>query len=99
MAGEGWHPGVVGIVASRLVERWRRPCVVIALDEDGSGRGSGRSISAYDLHDGLAACAEHLTRFGGHRMAAGVELDGRAPSSRSGARWPRTRAPRWRRPT
>jgi single-stranded-DNA-specific exonuclease len=74
VAGEGWHPGVVGIVASRLVERWRRPCVVIALEEDGSGRGSGRSISAYDLHDGLAACATHLTRFGGHRMAAGLEL-------------------------
>ncbi len=80
VAGEGWHPGVVGIVASRLVERWRRPCVVIALDAPAgdapaSGRGSGRSISAYDLHAGLAACAEHLTRFGGHRMAAGVELD------------------------
>ncbi len=73
VAGEGWHPGVVGIVASRLVERWRRPCVVIAL-EDGMGRGSGRSISAYDLHAGLGACAEHLSRFGGHRMAAGVEL-------------------------
>jgi single-stranded-DNA-specific exonuclease len=88
VAGEGWHPGVVGIVASRLVERWRRPCVVIALDAAGeatasagdrgpgrSGRGSGRSISAYDLHAGLAACSEHLIRFGGHRMAAGVELD------------------------
>jgi single-stranded-DNA-specific exonuclease len=88
VAGEGWHPGVVGIVASRLVERWRRPCVVIALDAasatpgDASapasgltGRGSGRSISAYDLHAGLSACSEHLTRFGGHRMAAGVELD------------------------
>jgi single-stranded-DNA-specific exonuclease len=74
VAGEGWHPGVVGIVASRLVERWRRPCVVIALDEDGSGRGSGRSISPYDLHEGLAACSSHLIRFGGHRMAAGVEL-------------------------
>ena len=74
VAGEGWHPGVVGIVASRLVERWRRPCVVIAL-EDGAGRGSGRSISPYDLHAGLAACAEHLIRFGGHRMAAGVELE------------------------
>ena len=77
MAGEGWHPGVVGIVASRLVERWRRPCVVIALEGDG-GRGSGRSISAYDLHAGLTTCAEHLTRFGGHRMAAGVELDAAA---------------------
>ena len=74
VAGEGWHPGVVGIVASRLVERWRRPCVVVSM-EDGSGRGSGRSISAYDLHAGLDACAAHLTRFGGHRMAAGVELD------------------------
>jgi single-stranded-DNA-specific exonuclease len=77
VAGEGWHPGVVGIVASRLVERWRRPCVAIAL-EGGSGRGSGRSISAYDLHAGLGACAGHLTRFGGHRMAAGVELDAAA---------------------
>ncbi len=74
VAGEGWHPGVVGIVASRMVERWRRPCVAIAL-EGGAGRGSGRSISPYDLHAGLATCAPHLTRFGGHRMAAGVELD------------------------
>jgi single-stranded-DNA-specific exonuclease len=62
-------------VASRLVERWRRPCLVIALDDKGGGRGSGRSISAYDLHAGLAACSEHLVRFGGHRMAAGVELE------------------------
>jgi single-stranded-DNA-specific exonuclease len=77
VAGEGWHPGVVGIVASRLVERWRRPCVAIAL-ADGAGRGSGRSISPYDLHAGLAACAPHLTRFGGHRMAAGVELEASA---------------------
>jgi len=75
VAGEGWHPGVVGIVASRLVERWRRPCVVIALDGQGGGRGSGRSVSAYDLHAGLAACSEQLVRFGGHRMAAGVELE------------------------
>jgi single-stranded-DNA-specific exonuclease len=77
VAGEGWHPGVVGIVASRLVERWHRPCVVVGV-EDGSGRGSGRSIPAYDLHSGLAASAEHLRRFGGHRMAAGVELDAEA---------------------
>ena len=78
VAGEGWHPGVVGIVASRLVERHRRPCVVIGLDEQGGGRGSGRSIEAYDLHGGLAACSAHLNRFGGHRMAAGVELDASA---------------------
>ena len=73
VAGEGWHPGVVGIVASRLVERFRRPAVVIGLDGD-AGRGSGRSIPAYDLHAGLGAAARHLTRFGGHRMAAGLEI-------------------------
>ena len=72
--GEGWHPGVVGIAASRLVERYNRPCVVIALDGD-AGRGSGRSIPAYDLHAGLSACAGHLRRFGGHRAAAGMEID------------------------
>ena len=73
VAGEGWHPGVVGIVASRLVERHRRPCVVIALDGD-SGRGSGRSIDPYDLHAGLGAASGHLLRHGGHRMAAGLEI-------------------------
>ena len=73
VAGQDWHPGVVGIVASRLVERWRRPCVVIGLDGQ-AGRGSGRSIPAYDLHAGLSACAEHLGRFGGHRIAAGLEI-------------------------
>jgi len=74
VAGEGWHAGVVGIVASRLVERYHRPAVVIALDGD-SGRGSGRSIDGYDLHDGLGAAAGHLTRFGGHAMAAGLEIE------------------------
>lgn len=74
LAGEGWHPGVIGIVASRLVERHCRPVVMIALDEQGEGRGSGRSISAFDLHGGLAACSEHLGRFGGHRMAAGFDI-------------------------
>ena len=57
LAGEGWHPGVIGIVASRLVERHCRPCVLIALDGAGAGRGSGRSISAFDLHAALAACS------------------------------------------
>jgi single-stranded-DNA-specific exonuclease len=74
LAGEGWHPGVIGIVASRIVERHNRPCVLIALDGD-SGRGSGRSIPAFDLHAGLAASSEHLRRFGGHRAAAGLEID------------------------
>jgi single-stranded-DNA-specific exonuclease len=73
LAGEGWHPGVIGIVAARLAERHRRPVVMIALDGD-SGRGSGRSVEGYDLLAGLTACAEHLGRYGGHSAAAGVEL-------------------------
>jgi single-stranded-DNA-specific exonuclease len=75
VAGRGWHPGVIGIVASRLVERHHKPVVVISLDDDGSGRGSGRSIPGFDLLAGLEACAEHLSRFGGHRAAAGLELE------------------------
>jgi single-stranded-DNA-specific exonuclease len=74
LAGEGWHPGVVGIVASRLVERHHRPTVVVSLDGEGGGRGSGRSISGFDLHAALEACSEHLTTFGGHRAAAGLSL-------------------------
>jgi single-stranded-DNA-specific exonuclease len=75
LAGEGWHQGVVGIVASRLVERHHRPVVLISLDGD-TGRGSGRSIAGFDLLAGLQACRRHLIRFGGHRAAAGVEIAG-----------------------
>jgi single-stranded-DNA-specific exonuclease len=74
LAGEGWHPGVIGIVAARLVERHRRPVVLVALDGD-RGRGSGRSFDGYDLLAGLTACDEHLERYGGHSAAAGVELE------------------------
>jgi single-stranded-DNA-specific exonuclease len=74
LAGEGWHPGVIGIVASRLVERHRRPVVMISLEGD-RGKGSGRSIEAFDLLGGLSACAGQLLRFGGHRAAAGLELE------------------------
>jgi single-stranded-DNA-specific exonuclease len=74
LAGEAWHPGVIGIVASRLAEHHRRPVVLIALDGE-TGRGSGRSIDGYDLLGGLNACAEHLLRYGGHSAAAGVELE------------------------
>jgi single-stranded-DNA-specific exonuclease len=74
LAGEDWHPGVVGIVASRLVERHHRPVVVVSLDGEGGGRGSGRSIPGFDLLAALEACAEHLETFGGHRAAAGLAL-------------------------
>ena len=75
LAGEGWHPGVIGIVASRLVERHHRPTIVISLDGEGGGRGSGRSIPGFDLLAALEACAEHLDSFGGHRAAAGLSLE------------------------
>jgi single-stranded-DNA-specific exonuclease len=74
LAAEGWHAGVIGIVASRLSERLNRPVVMIAL-AGGRGRGSGRSIEGFDLLAGLSACSEHLLRFGGHRAAAGLEID------------------------
>jgi single-stranded-DNA-specific exonuclease len=74
LAGQDWHPGVVGIVASRLVERHHRPVVVVSLDGEGGGRGSGRSIPGFDLLAALEACAEHLEGFGGHRAAAGLTL-------------------------
>jgi len=74
LSGEDWHPGVIGIVAARLAETHGRPVVMIALDGD-TGRGSGRSIDAFDLLGGLTACAEHLERFGGHRAAAGLEIE------------------------
>jgi single-stranded-DNA-specific exonuclease len=74
LAGEGWHAGVIGIVASRLAEQSNRPVVLIALDGE-RGRGSGRSIPGFDLLAGLDACAEHVIRHGGHRAAAGLEIE------------------------
>jgi len=71
---EGWHEGVIGIVASRLVERFHRPVVLIARSGE-AWKGSGRSIADFDLHAGLAACASHLGRFGGHRAAAGLSIE------------------------
>lgn len=75
LAGADWHPGVVGIVASRLVERFHRPVVLLAGTPEGLLRGSARSVTEVDLHACLSACAEHLEAFGGHRMAAGMTLD------------------------
>lgn len=72
--GKGWHPGVVGIVASRVVERFFRPAVLIAVD-GGVGRGSCRSVPAFDVHDALAGLEQYLVRFGGHRLAAGFEIE------------------------
>ncbi len=74
LARDGWHAGVVGIVASRVVERFHRPAVLIAMDDAG-GKGSGRSIEGFHLYDALSACSGHLARFGGHRHAAGVTVE------------------------
>jgi single-stranded-DNA-specific exonuclease len=73
VAGADWHEGVIGIVASRLVERYGRPVVLIA-GTDGDWKGSGRSIPGFDLHDGLRRCAGHLERWGGHAAAAGLSI-------------------------
>jgi single-stranded-DNA-specific exonuclease len=73
VAGADWHEGVIGIVASRLVERYGRPVVLIA-GTDGDWKGSGRSIPGFDLHDGLRECAGHLERWGGHAAAAGLSI-------------------------
>jgi single-stranded-DNA-specific exonuclease len=75
IAGEDWHRGVIGIVASRLVERFRRPVVLIAGGEPGEDWvGSGRSVSSFDLHGALGACSHLLGRWGGHRAAAGLSI-------------------------
>jgi single-stranded-DNA-specific exonuclease len=74
IAGEDWHRGVIGIVASRLVERFHRPVVLIAGGDDEEWTGSGRSIPAFDLHAGLGASAGLLGRWGGHRAAAGLSI-------------------------
>ncbi|MEP6990871.1 MAG: single-stranded-DNA-specific exonuclease RecJ, partial [bacterium] len=73
IAEDGWHPGVIGIVASRIVEEFGRPTILIGLDGD-EGKGSGRSISRFDLHGGIGRYKHLLKRFGGHRSAAGVTI-------------------------
>ena len=74
LASERWHPGVIGIVASKLAEEFHRPAILIAM-RDGKGRGSARSIPGFNVHDAIAACAGHLISFGGHQEAAGLRID------------------------
>ncbi|MFN2433461.1 MAG: DHH family phosphoesterase, partial [Gemmatimonadota bacterium] len=75
LASPEWHPGVVGIVASRLVEEFHRPTVLVALGADGTGKGSARSIQGFHLYRALAACGSHLLEYGGHALAAGLRLE------------------------
>ncbi|MDD6214013.1 MAG: single-stranded-DNA-specific exonuclease RecJ [Firmicutes bacterium] len=74
MEGEGWNSGVIGIVASRVLENFYRPCVLISC-ENGKGKGSGRSIEGFNLFDALTACSGELTEFGGHSLAAGLSIE------------------------
>ena len=73
LAGEGWHRGVIGIAASKIAERFNRPCVVLSVDGD-VAHGSGRSIEAYHLLNGLTACSDLFEKFGGHSHAAGITI-------------------------
>ena len=73
LSGDGWHSGVIGIVASRVAEHFMRPTFLIAMDGE-EGRGSGRSIPGFDLHEALQTCSEHLERWGGHKYAAGLTV-------------------------
>ena len=74
VGGNGWHHGVVGIVASRLCRKFHRPAIVVGFDEMGEGHGSGRSIDGLSLVEALGGCAELLGAFGGHHMAAGLSV-------------------------
>lgn len=75
LASDEWHAGVIGIVASRIAERYERPAIMIAMNpETEVGQGSGRSFHGYNLHAGLASCREHLETFGGHKAAAGLRI-------------------------
>ena len=75
VARRDWHAGVIGIVASRLMKRFGRPSIVIGIDENGLGKGSCRGIEGFDLVEVLARCSEHLRQYGGHAMAAGLEIE------------------------
>ena len=74
LAHHDWHPGVIGIVASRIAEEFEKPAVLISLKDDGTGQGSARSYAGFNLYDGLAACQQFVLGFGGHQAAAGVRI-------------------------
>ena len=75
LSHDEWHPGVIGIVASRICERFERPAILISTKQAGSGQGSGRTYAGFNLYEGIQAASSHLQRFGGHKAAAGVRVD------------------------
>ncbi len=74
VGGENWHHGVIGIVSSKITDMYFKPSILISFEEDGIGKGSGRSIPGFDLHDSLMKCQDSLEKFGGHSMAVGVTI-------------------------
>ncbi|MEG1874619.1 MAG: single-stranded-DNA-specific exonuclease RecJ [Angelakisella sp.] len=74
VCGKGWHPGVIGITCARLVERYRKPCIVLSRLPDGELRGSARSVEGFSIIEAISSCAPHLLKYGGHPMAAGLSL-------------------------
>lgn len=74
ISGFGWHHGIIGIVASKLLQTYNRPCIVISV-EDGTGKGSGRSLECFNIFKALDYCSGLLTRYGGHEMAAGLTIE------------------------
>ncbi len=75
VAKKGWHHGVIGIVSSKITEKYYRPSAVISINDDGSAKASGRSIAGFNLFDALSSCSDTLTKFGGHDLAAGFSLE------------------------
>ena len=74
LASRDWHPGIIGIVASRIVERFEKPTILIAIDEEGIGKGSGRSVEGVNIYSALSECRELFLQFGGHEQAAGLSI-------------------------
>ena len=74
LANESWHTGIIGIVASRVIDQYFRPTIMINTS-NGTGQGSARSIDGFNILDAITACSEHLISFGGHAMAAGLKIE------------------------
>ena len=74
LAGKGWHHGIIGIVASKVLDRYSKPTIIISIDENGEARGSARSVKGLHIHECLTYCKEYLTKFGGHECAGGFSL-------------------------
>lgn len=74
LGGKGWHHGVIGIVSSKITDMYFKPSILLSIEEDGIGKGSGRSIPGFDLHDALMKCSDSIEKFGGHSMAVGITV-------------------------